>query len=344
MEKWQEELTQCLRSVEDLEHFLPLKNKTAIFEAISRARMSITPHTASLIDWQNPQDPLFLISVPRENELNISDKELDDPLGEKISSPIPFLTRKYSDRVIITVSFVCPQYCRFCFRRDRTGCATEGPSVEDREQIRQYLINNPEIKEVILSGGEPLLLTDNQLSEWLKMIDDVGCRIRIHSRVPVTLPSRITSELVKLLSDFKVTIITHFNHPKEIAPANIEAIKRLVEAGLIVKNQSVLLRGVNSSTEVLSKLINRLVELSVKQHAIHQLDLAKGTNHFRVPLVEGIKIVRGLGELAPPYYLDMPDGRGKVNVLSSLKFVEGKNFVFDRNGELLEYSEVDVIL
>jgi lysine 2,3-aminomutase len=142
-------------------------------------------------------------------------------------------------------------------------------------------------------------------------------KIRIHTRVPVTLPSRLTPELVSLLAEFSVSVFTHFNHPRELAEENIAVLKNLLAAGLIVKNQSVLLHGVNDSTEVLRDLIVRLADLGVKQHAIHHLDAAKGTSHFRVSLARGKEIVRGLGELAPPYYLDDPNGGGKCDIIKS---------------------------
>jgi len=324
MDQWQTELSQCLRSVKDLERFLVCPNKEKLLEVVSVSRMSITPHTVKLIDWSNPNDPLLLMSVPSERELTVVDGELDDPIGDNLCSPVPFLARKYEDRVLIQVSFVCPQYCRYCFRRDRTGCATPGPSAENREQIREYLVAHPEIKEVILSGGEPLLLTDAQLREWFEMINSLSLleggpggevKIRIHTRVPANLPSRFTPELIKLLAEFKVRVITHFNHPRELATENIEVLKKLLSVGLKIENQSVLLRGVNDSLEVLRELVDKLRDLGITQHAIHQLDCAKGISHFRVPVEEGKKIVRGLGELAPPYYLDNPDGSGKRNLL-----------------------------
>lgn len=354
MEKWQEELMASIRTVDDLKVFVRARDEVflntrdhrlsgnffdRLFDVVARARMSITPHTAKLIDWGNPDDPLFLMSVPNEQELEAADNELDDPVGDKICSPLPFLVRKYEDRALIQVSFVCPQYCRFCFRRDRTGRATAGPTAEDRERIREYLVAHAEIKEVILSGGEPLLLTDSQLREWFEMIRAAGKSIRVHSRVPVTLPSRITPELVSLLSEFKTTIVTHFNHPKEIAAENTAALRRLTEAGLVVKNQSVLLRGVNDSTEIFRELIERLRQLGVSQWAIHHLDAAKGTGHFYVPLARGIEIVRVLGKSAPPYQLDMPDGKGKINILSAQRSVNGLVYSFERNGELVEYVD-----
>ncbi|HBR80173.1 MAG: Translation elongation factor P-lysyl-lysine 2,3-aminomutase [Candidatus Uhrbacteria bacterium GW2011_GWE2_45_35] len=314
MEKWQEELTASIRSIEDLRKFFPVSESSPLFEVVARARMSITPHTAKLIDWNNPNDPLFLMSVPNEQELMIADDELDDPIGDKMCSPIPFVARKYEDRVLIQVSFVCPQYCRYCFRRDRTGCATPGPTAEDRERIREYLITHSEIKEVILSGGEPLLLSDTQLYEWFELIRSVGKNIRVHTRVPANLPSRFTSELIELLSRFEVRVITHFNHPRELAPENFEVLKKLLSVDLRVENQSVLLRGVNDSTEILRELIEKLGEIGIEQHAIHQLDVAKGIGHFRVSIEKGREIVRGLG-LAVPYYLDNPDGSGKRNLL-----------------------------
>lgn len=327
METWQHELAACVRTVEQLETLVPLQNREAISSVIKQMRFSITPHTLRLIDFTNPNDPLLLMSVPQEAELRVTPEEMRDPIGDEAKSPIPFLTHRYRDRVLIYATFACSHYCRFCFRRFKTGQATPGPSEKDWEKIVEYLNQHTEVDEVILTGGDPWTLTDQTLSVILKklrMVESV-IRIRFHTRVPVNLPSRVTSSLVDLLRDnmdatHPIFVVTHFNHPREIAPENIDAIAKLVDAGIVVRNQSVLLRGVNDDVETLRELFKKLTNIRVVPYYLHQLDLAKGTSHFRVPIARGVELMRELqgdvtGIALPRYMLDIPGGKGKVPIV-----------------------------
>jgi lysine 2,3-aminomutase len=324
METWKRELQQCIRTLDQLEAFVPLENREKMRGVLKNMRISITPHTARLIDFTNPNDPLFLMSVPQERELSIAPEELVDPIGDDVKSPIPFLTHRYRDRVLIYATFSCSHYCRFCFRRFKTGQANPGPATPDMDRICAYLVSHPEIDEVILTGGDPLTLLDAQIEEWLQRLREIPTimRIRFHSRVPVNLPSRITSSLISILTKYQdnthpIYIVTHFNHPREIAPENIEAIAKLVHTGVVIRNQSVLLRGVNDDTETLTQLFKTLTNIRVVPYYLHQLDFARGTNHFRVPIEKGIELMRELqgdvtGIALPRYMLDLPDGNGKV--------------------------------
>lgn len=324
MDQWQTELQQCIRTLDQLETVLPMENKERIREVLKNMRLSITPHTAKLIDFSNPNDPLFLMGVPQEHELNVTPEELVDPIGDEAKSPVPFLTHRYPDRVLIYATFSCSHYCRFCFRRFKTGLATPGPSTEDMDRICDYLAARPEIDEVILTGGDPLTLLDWQIEDWLKRLRDIASikRIRFHTRVPVNLPSRVTDGLVELFRRYQeptrpIFIVTHFNHPREIADANIRAVATLVNTGVVVRNQSVLLKGVNDDATTLTELFKTLTNIRVVPYYLHQLDLARGTNHFRVPIARGIELMRELqggitGIAIPRYMLDLPGGKGKI--------------------------------
>ncbi len=353
LQQWQQELTQCVRTLDQLEKYLPLGQRNVLQKVMGNMRLSITSHTLRLIDFHNPEDPLLLMSVPNERELTITPEELIDPIGDEAKSPVPFLTHRYPDRVLIYVTFFCSLYCRFCFRRFKTGQATPGPSDQDRVCIVRYLQDHPEVEEVILTGGDPLTLMDDQLETWFTTLRTLATvkRIRIHTRVPVNLPSRITSDLVTLFRRFMdhqhpIYVVTHFNHPREIAPENVEAIARLVDAGIVVRNQGVLLKGVNDTAETLSRLYRDLVNIRVVPYYLHQLDLAKGTGHFRVPIERGIALMRELqgnltGIAIPKYVLDIPGGQGKIPLQYPFAVSEGLGAYHVENfeGKTFTYHE-----
>jgi lysine 2,3-aminomutase len=331
LEQWQVELTQCVRTLDQLEKYIPLENKERMREIIANMRLSITPHSLKLINFKDPNDPLMLICVPQDAELKFSPEELEDPIGDQVKSPIPFLTHRYPDRVLIYATFFCSLFCRFCFRRYKTGEANPGPGRDDISRIEEYLLEHPEVDEAILTGGDPLTLLDGQIEEWLRRLRAIPSinRIRFHTRVPVNLPSRITNSLVDIFKKYMdathpIYIVTHFNHPREIAQENVEAIAKLVNAGIVVRNQHPLLKGVNDNPATLAELYKKLVNIRVAPYYIHQLDAAKGISHFRVPIERGIELMRALqgnitGIAIPRYMLDRPGGAGKIQLY------EGKN-------------------
>lgn len=322
---------------------------------LANMRLSITPHTASLIRFDDPNDPMFLMSVPQERELNVTPEELVDPIGDEAKSPVPFLTHRYADRVLIYATFSCSHYCRFCFRRFKTGQANPGPSPADTDRIVAYLSAHPEVDEVILTGGDPLTLLDGQIDSWLGRLRAIPSirRIRFHTRVPVNLPSRVTHDLVATMrrhqdATHPIFVITHFNHPREIADENVTAVARLVDAGIAVRNQSVLLRGVNDDVETLAVLFKRLADIRVIPYYLHQLDLARGTGHFRVPIEKGIELMRELqgqttGIALPRYMLDLPGGHGKVPVGHPYlrRQPDGSYLATSPAGDIIPYREPD---
>ncbi|MFA5946018.1 MAG: KamA family radical SAM protein [Patescibacteria group bacterium] len=331
LEQWQVELSQCVRSLDQLEQYIPLENKERLRAVIANMRLSITPHSLKLINFNDPSDPLMLICVPQEAELKFSPEELEDPIGDQLKSPIPFLTHRYPDRVLIYATFFCSLFCRFCFRKYKTGEANPGPRPDDITKIEQYLLEHPEVDEAILTGGDPLTLLDTQIEEWLRRLRAVPSinRIRIHTRVPVNLPSRITDNLIEIFKKYMnathpIYIVTHFNHPREIAGENIEAIAKLVNAGVVIRNQHPLLKGVNDDAKVLAELYKKLVNIRVAPYYLHQLDQAKGIGHFRIPIEHGIELMRALqgtitGIAIPRYMLDQPNGQGKIQLTEPQK-------------------------
>jgi len=353
LQQWQIELQNCVRTLDELEQYIPIENKDHMREVLQNMRLSITPHTLKLIDFQNPNDPILLMCVPSDRELRFSPEELVDPIGDEAKSPIRFLTHRYPDRVLVYATFFCSLFCRFCFRRTKTGEATPGPSTEDRDRIVAYLRAHPEVDEVILTGGDPLTLLDEQLEDWFSRLRSVSTisRIRIHTRVPVNLPSRITNRLVELLRRYSdathpMYIVTHFNDPNEIAPENIEAIAKLVDAGIVVRNQGPLLRGVNDDPMILETLFKKLTNMRVVPYYLHQLDLARGTNHFRVPIERGIEIMRELqgrvtGIALPRYVIDLPGGKGKVSLAHRYvkKQTDSAYQIESPFGEFVNYTE-----
>lgn len=350
LEQWQIDLQNSIRTIERLEKHIPVENRGNMEKILANMRLSITPHTLKLIDFANPKDPLLLMSIPDERELNFSPEELADPIGDEAKSPVPFLTHRYPDRVLVYPTFSCAGYCRFCFRRHKTGRATPSPTATDIERIFKYLTEHPEIEEVILSGGDPLTLTDAQIEEWLTRLRETPTirRIRIHTRVPVNLPSRITDSLVNILvrhmdNRHPIYIVTHFNHPKEIAEENVQAIEKLVNKGIVVRNQSVLLKGVNDSAEILKELFKQLTDIRVIPYYLHQLDRARGTSHFRVPIEQGIGLMRKLqgkvtGIALPRYMLDRPGGMGKIPIVHNYLIENDNGWIAESpHGEKIKY-------
>ncbi len=290
-------------------------------EAVAdRYPMRVNPYYLGLI--REVDDPIWRQAVPSAEELEDA-VCVADPLDEENQSPVPNLVHRYPDRALFLVSSECAMYCRFCTRKRKVGGEN---MVINRETISagiDYIRSHPEIRDVILSGGDPLLLADERL-EWilqeLRAIPSLEI-IRIGTRVPVVLPQRITPNLVRLLRKFHPLYInTHFNHPDEITEISAKACGRLADAGIPLGNQTVLLRGVNDDPAVMKRLMQKLLTIRVKPYYIYQADLVQGTNHFRTSVEEGIEIVRALrghtsGLGVPAYVIDAPGGGGKIPIL-----------------------------
>jgi lysine 2,3-aminomutase len=314
-------------------------------EAVAdRYPMRVNPYYLSLI--QTVGDPIWRQAVPAEDELQ--DRVCPaDPLDEENQSPVPNLVHRYPDRVLFLVSPECAMYCRFCTRKRKVGGEHMAISRQTIEEGIRYIASRPEIRDVILSGGDPLLLDDERL-EWilkaLRAIPTVEI-IRIGTRIPVVLPQRITPALARLLRRYSPLYInTHFNHPDEITDIAAKACARLADAGIPLGNQSVLLRGVNDDPLVMRRLMQKLLTIRVKPYYIYQADMVQGTNHFRTSVEEGLEIIRALrghtsGMAVPAYVIDAPGGGGKIPLLPDYLHSLGEEVVL-RNylGESYRYQ------
>lgn len=318
MEAWQKSLGDSIATPEQLAGYFPV-DVAALTPVVERYPMRITPHYLRLI--QAPGDPIWRQCVPDPLEL-ADDGQPEDPLDEERRSPVPNLVHRYPDRALLLVSGTCATYCRFCTRKRKVGCAAMGATSATLREGLDYIARTPGIRDVILSGGDPLLLPDRLLREILEGLRRIHHLdvIRIGSRAPVTLPERITDRLCALLRRFHPLYLnTHFNHPRELTPEAAAACARLADAGIQLGNQTVLLKGVNDDPEVMRELSRGLLKIRVRPYYLHHLDVARGTGHFRTPIDTGIAIVdrlRGtLSGLAIPHYvIDLPGGKGKISV------------------------------
>jgi lysine 2,3-aminomutase len=316
-------------------------------EVASRYAVAITPDVAALIDRGDPNDPIALQFLPDVRELHHLPEERADPLGEESLSPVPGIVHRYPDRVLLKLTHVCPVYCRFCFRREMVGPG--GPralSGQALDAALGYIAGDPGIWEVILTGGDPLMLSERRLAEVTRRLSAIGTVkvLRWHTRVPVADPGRITEGLAEALRSpaRAVYLVVHANHPRELTPAVRACLGRLRDAGIALLSQSVLLRGVNDDAATLEALMRALVECRVKPYYLHHPDLAPGTSHFRVSIEEGQALVRQLrgrlsGLAQPTYVLDIPGGFGKVPVGPT--YIEEGRRIADPEGTLHDYPE-----
>lgn len=297
--------------------------EVAGIEAVAeRYAVAISPAMATLIDRNDPNDPIARQFVPDAAELTTTAEERDDPIGDLAHSPVEGIVHRYPDRVLLKAVHVCPVYCRFCFRREMVGPQGLGTlSPEAMDRAFAYIADHPEIWEVILTGGDPLVLSPRRLTEImqrLSAIDHVKI-VRFHTRVPVVESERIDEALIAALkASGKTTYVAlHANHPRELTPEARAACARLVDSGIVMISQSVLLKGINDDPETLAALMRAFVETRVKPYYLHHPDLAPGTSHFRLSIEEGRALVAGLrgrisGLCQPTYILDIPGGHGKA--------------------------------
>ncbi len=307
----------------------------------------VSSYYAGLISSED--DPVWRQCIPDIRELE-DDTQDADPLAEEVLSPVPGLIHRYPDRAVLLVSNRCPVYCRFCMRKRHVGNGGDGPlDVDSLEGALAYIRSTPAIRDIILSGGDPLMLDDSSLFLILSRLREIRHVkiIRIGTRIPVTLPERVTPDLCKMLSQFHPLYLnTHFNHPAEITDASVKACGLLANSGIPLGNQSVLLRGVNDDITVMRELMTGLLELRVKPYYIHQMDLIKGTAHFRTSVSRGLEIIRALrghvsGIAVPHYVIDLPGGKGKVALLPDLVEREGEILMLRTyQGELVAYRDI----
>ncbi len=310
-----------------------------------RYAIAVTPAITALIDHANPDDPIALQFLPQADELVTRPEERDDPIGDHAHTPVKGIVHRYPDRVLLKAVHVCPVYCRFCFRREMVGPDGDGTlSGEDLEVALAYIAAHDEIWEVILTGGDPLVLSPRRLAaimQGLAGIDHVRI-VRFHSRVPVATPQAINGELIEALkaAGKTVWVALHANHPKELTAETRAACARLIDAGIAMVSQTVLLKGVNDDPAILGALMRGFVETRIKPYYLHHPDLAPGTGHFRMDIAEGQAIVAALrgqysGLCQPTYVLDIPGGHGKTPLASATtqSIGEGCWSVSDYRGE-----------
>ena len=353
---WKWQLKHSVSDLENLEELLDVsfsvEEKELIGKTIEKFPFAATPYYLSLIDNDDyKNDPVYMQAVPNIEELNITNCDMSDPLHEDHDSPVPGVTHRYPDRVLLLVSNVCSMYCRHCTRKRKVG---DIDSIPDRETILQginYIKEHTEIRDVLLSGGDPFLLSDEYL-DWIlsevKKIEHVEV-IRIGTRTPVVLPQRITDNLVSTLKKHHpIWINTHFNHPKEFTEESKLALTKLANAGIPLGNQSVLLAKVNDCPKIMKSLVHKLVENRVRPYYLYQCDLSEGLGHFRTPVGKGIEIIESLightsGYAVPRYVIDAPGGGGKIPVMPNYLISWSHNKVILRNyeGVITTYKEPD---
>lgn len=356
---WRDWHWQIRHQIRDLDGFetllgmeLDKETRAAFKRTVEKFPMSVTPYYLSLINTDDlKNDPIFQQAFPSPLERVVSKTDMSDPLHEDEDSPAPCITHRYPDRALFLVSNICSMYCRHCTRKRRVGDVDSIPAKEDLQAGLDYIRKTPQIRDVLLSGGDPLLMSNEQLDEILTALDDIDHVevVRIGTRTPVVLPQRITNDLCEMLArHHPIWINTHFNHPREITNSARLALAKLADAGIPLGNQSVLLAGVNDCPRIMRALVHKLVANRVRPYYLYQCDLSEGLNHFRTPIGKGIQIMESLightsGFCVPTYVIDAPGGGGKIPVMPNYLISWSTNKVVLRNyeGVITTYKEPD---
>lgn len=347
---WSWQIRNGIRDVETLEKVVKLtdREREEIRQCLGKFTMEITPYYAALMDRDDPFCPVRMQSVPRIAEMHDDPSDMADPLHEDVDSPVPGLTHRYPDRVLLLVTNICSMNCRHCTRRRLVGDTDVDMPEDNVSAAIEYIRTTPTVRDVLLSGGDPFVLPDARLRsilERLRAIPHVEI-IRIGTRTPVVLPQRITDDLVGMLREFHpLWVNVHFNHPKEITAEAKAACERLANAGIPLGNQSVLLRGVNDDPIVMKKLVHKLMTVRVRPYYIYQCDLSLGISHFRTSVAKGIEIIESLrghttGLAVPTFVVDAPGGGGKIPVMPNylISMAEGKAILRNYEGVITSYS------
>ena len=351
---WKWQLKHSIKSLDKFEKLLgisfPNEQKILLKETLSRFPLSITPYYLSLIDSGNfEHDPVFRQAFANVDELTVLKTDLEDPLSEEHDSPVDGITHRYPDRVLFHVSNICSMYCRHCTRKRKVGDIDSIPGKEQLKKGIEYIKNTPQIRDVLLSGGDPLMLSDSYLDWLLSEITSIPHVeiVRIGTRMPVVLPYRITNDLIEVLKKYHpLWINTHFNHPREITTSAKEALAKLADNGFPLGNQSVLLANINDCPRIMKNLVHKLVQNRVRPYYMYQCDLSEGLSHFRTPVGKGIEIMESLighttGFAVPTYVIDAPGGGGKIPVMPNYIISWSTNKVILRNyeGIITTYKE-----
>jgi lysine 2,3-aminomutase len=339
---WRWQLSHRINTVEEFEQVLPVTdserkalNSTGLF------RVDITPYFASLIDPNDPADPIRKQVVPIADEMQPFTAMMEDSLAEDRHSPVPGLVHRYPDRVLMLVTTQCASYCRYCTRSRIVGDPAQTFNRQEFEMQIEYLKRTPQVRDVLLSGGDPLVLAPKILEELLTRLREIPHIeiVRIGSRVPVFMPMRVTQEMCDMLARFHpLWLNIHVNHPNEITLELAEACDRMSRAGIPLGNQSVLLAGVNDCVHIQRDLVQKLVRIRVRPYYLYQCDLVEGSGHFRTPVAKGIEIIEGLrghtsGYAVPQFIVDAPGGGGKIPVMPNYQISASDHKVILRNYE-----------
>ena len=348
---WHWQVANRAETLEDLKKYITLtpEEEEGVKACLGTLRMAITPYYLSLIDPDDPHDPIRKQAIPTAKELHQSPADLLDPLHEDSDSPVPGLTHRYPDRVLLLTTDQCSMYCRHCTRRRFAGQHDTSVPVEQIDKCIEYVRNTPTVRDVLLSGGDVLMISDEMLEYIISRLREIPHVeiVRLGSRTPVVCPQRITPELCAMLKKYHpVWLNTHFNHPKEITKEAAEACARLADAGVPLGNQSVLLAGVNDCVHTMKKLVQMLVQIRVRPYYIYQCDLSMGLEHFRTPVSKGIEIIEALrghtsGFCVPTFVVDAPGGGGKTPVMPQYVISQTPHKVILRNyeGVITTYTE-----
>lgn len=348
---WHWQVRNRITTVEELGKIINLSDEEGqrIEKTLAKFRMGITPYYALQMDKDDPRCPVRMQAVPVISETHVGASDMDDPLHEDADAPVPGLTHRYPDRVLFLITDQCSMYCRHCTRRRVAGQTDGARGMDDIKKGIEYIKAHPEVRDVVVSGGDPLLVSDDRLETILKMLREIPHVeiIRIGSRVPVVMPQRITDDLVNMLKKYQpIYFNTHFNHSKELTVEAKEALRKIADAGLPLGNQSVLLRGVNDCVHIMRHLVQDLLANRVRPYYIYQCDLSTGIEHFRTPVSKGIEIIEGLrghtsGLAIPTFVVDAPGGGGKTPIMPNYVLSQSPNKVITRNyeGVITTYTE-----
>lgn len=352
---WKWQVRNRIRDVETLKQIINIteEEEEQIGNVLEKFRMGITPYYASLMDPNDPECPIRKQAVPTIMETYEAQADLEDPLAEDEDSPVPGITHRYPDRVLFLITDQCSMYCRHCTRRRFAGQQDQGAPKSRIDQGIEYIRNTPEVRDVLLSGGDALLVSDDRLEYIIKELRKIPHVeiIRIGTRVPVVMPMRITDSLVNMLKKYHpIWLNTHFNHPKEITETSIAAANKMADAGIPLGNQSVLLRGVNDCPHIMKDLVHELVKIRIRPYYIYQCDLSMGIEHFRTKVSKGIEIIEALrghtsGYAVPTFVVDAPGGGGKTPVMPQYVISQSPTKIVLRNyeGVITTYTEPQIV-
>ena len=343
---WHWQLANRVRTVNELSQIINLtdQEKEIIEKSLNTLRMAITPYYASLMHPTDPTCPIRMRAVPTILETHISAEDEVDPLHEDVDSPTPGITHRYPDRVLFLITDQCSMYCRHCTRRRMAGETDRPRSQAEIDEMIAYVRNTKGVRDVLLSGGDPLTLSTDRLEYIVAKLHEIPHVeiIRYGTSIPVVMPQRVTDELLDMMKRYQpVWLNTHFNHPKEFTAESRQALARLADAGIVLGNQSVLLKGINDCPYIMKELVQRLVQSRVRPYYLYQCDLSRGIAHFRTSVSKGIEIIEHLrghtsGFAVPQFIVDVPGGGGKTPV--------GPCYVLSRNERTVVFRNYEGVI